>query len=157
MGGPVKASWDLRGNQPSPTPKLFFLLRNLATKITSVNLQDWGGGGVVSVGLRKVWHRHVEVPHAHSAPSLLLLPIILKGGVFPQFENKTKQKHQAARWEVAFGWSREFGEEIRYFRLTHTGIYNLGPHVHRAEFQSVTDIKHTKSSKSEKRTLRKTN
>ena len=47
-------------------------------------------------------------------------------------------------------------EEIRYFRLTHRGIYNLGPHVHRAEFQSVTDIKHTKSSKSEKRTLRKT-
>ena len=56
-------------------------------------------------------------------------------------------------WVVKGMWR----EEIRYFRLTHTGIYNLGPRVHRAEFQSVTDIKHTKSSKSEKRTLRKTN
>lgn len=65
------------------------------------------------------------------APSLVLTPIISKGVVVSQFKNKTKQKHQAARFEVAPGWSRELGERKRgvFKGLTHTGIYASGPHV----------------------------
>lgn len=82
MGGIVKASWDLRGNQPSPTPKLFFCWGIWPLRSHPWTYRIGVGVGVVSENSRKV---STSTRGGSTCPLSTLITFIthhFEGGVF---------------------------------------------------------------------------